>query len=157
MAAASFGAEAAEQAKPGHAEKVFKAYGEFLVGGTWKRTDEQGNKLEHAYRWILNERFVQGSMPKDPNPHISILGVDPETGKATTWQFFASGIYAKGVVTMRRPGEWVIEGKGVMPEGPISGKYVSTKVNGNELQVKGSWTDPKGEEHPIDVVWKRKK
>jgi hypothetical protein len=59
-------------------DKVFKAWAEFAVGGTWTTTVD-GDQKEHTYEWVNGKKFLMLTAKESESPSVAIVGVDPET------------------------------------------------------------------------------
>ena len=74
------------------AEKVFKAFADIAVGGTWVPTDDDGTN-EEKYERILDGKFLLHTTKRvgEYPATASIVGIDPDTKQCTFWDFSARG------------------------------------------------------------------
>jgi hypothetical protein len=117
------------------AEQAFSSFADFMVGGTWTRTAEDG-KHEIVYTRILNDNFVH-IVAKDPQGGwAAIAGVDRDTGKMTLWLFGSNA--GTGVVTTEKtgPNEWTQKGVLHNPDGKMSFSGVLTRIGDDEMRYK---------------------
>jgi hypothetical protein len=96
----------AEQNK---AEKVFKAFADFAVGGKWVPLDDDG-KSEEKYELILNGKFLLHTSQREGQfpPNMSIVGIDPETKQCTFWDFNAAGDVSSMTIDLDADGSLVM-------------------------------------------------
>jgi hypothetical protein len=136
-------------------EKALQSYGNFMVGGVWTRTDEDGNDLEHVYRWVFDKHFLEMKTVKDPDPRIGYHGIDTLTGEFKVWGFGAGGFFGTGVIKQESEKVWILTGKGKGPNGHVKGSWKFTKLSDNEVQSEAEMTLD-GEKLTSKHVWKRK-
>jgi hypothetical protein len=137
-------------------EKVLKEWADLAVGGVWTTTSPEGDKLEHTYTWTLNDRFLQIDRKGGENEGISLVGVDPATGKVTFWGFNENGRTGKSVLTKKEKGCWALEGESHGPDGKTVGVYRATKVDDNTIKAEVIKQVKDGEaQEPRERVWNR--
>lgn len=142
------------------AEKTYKGLADFLVGGVWVYKADDGTLVEHAYRRILEGRFLQNTASAVANgaPAITIVGIDSLTGEVTFWWFAQDGQTGISRVTSKAPGIWLFKGESKGAKGREVIEFTANKVNQDELRVdiisltvNGIKQDGKPE------IWKRRK
>src|SRR5437588_5169847 len=94
------------------AEQAFKEWAEHAVGGVWTSTSAKGNKEEFRCEWILSKSFVQMTGKHDLGSFQAIFGIDPATGKWTSWGFDSEGRVSKGINEGEKAGEWTFRESG---------------------------------------------
>ncbi len=117
---------------------------EWLVG-TWSATNENA-RVEVKVRWIENDHFLARSHTavesgKVTSGGLEIIGVDPFTGRITSWTFNNDGSHARGIWSPHENG-WVVESVGAMTDGtPATATYLLSRKDGATLL----WNKPGGE------------
>jgi hypothetical protein len=136
-------------------EKTFKSFTDHIVGGTWVTTID-GERLEHSYRRIVNEKFVQLTLKGGFNAGIAVLGVDPETNKCKFWGFGEDGAVSNWTLSQEGKGVWYLTARAVGPNGEHKYKGRVTAVDADttkeellELVVEGEKQEPRTN------IWKR--
>lgn len=114
-------------------EKVFTAYTDFAIGGTWK-TMVDGTPVESTYTRIEGSKFVQITNKGGPLPFVGMIGIDPETKKCTFWFFNNDGGIGKDILTQESDDVWLLQGKGNGPEGKV--RYKGRIIRVDEDTVK---------------------
>ena len=92
---------------------------EWLVG-TWIANSKEA-QVEWKCRWIENRHFLARSHSvtesgKVTSTGLEIIGVDPSTGRITSWSFPSAGGHAMGIWAPHENG-WIVESSGVMKDG----------------------------------------
>ncbi len=114
------------------AEKAFKAYTDFAVGGVWTTTDG-GERVTAAYRKVANGKFVELTQKGGPLPFVCMIGVDLETKKCTWWFFNEDGGRGTDVLSQEAKGVFLLEGTGKGPKGDVRYKGRITQVDVNTV------------------------
>ncbi len=141
-------------------QETFREFGEFMVRGVWVRTDDDGNELEHDYRWAAHKQCVVMRTVSDPNAGAGFIYVDPRTGKCV-WRGFNHGpkrgaVAAEVVVERVAENQWGAKGESVGSGGVMAGEWTLTG-KGDELRVQGQPTLNGEKQDPVDVTWRRRK
>jgi hypothetical protein len=140
-------------------EGAFKAFAELAVGGTWV-AEIDGERFENTYEWFLDEQFLRltAKAAGDFSESVEILGVDPKTGKFTSWRFSASGMVSMGTIRQIKDGVWVGLGGGKGPKGSVSSRDRVTKINDNTVRYEILEQNIDGDVPEFTEVstWKRK-
>ena len=117
---------------------------QWLVG-TWSVANKDA-QVEVNCRWIQNQQFLERTHAvtesgKETSGGLEIIGVDPSTGRITSWSFTSDGGHAVGIWAPRENG-WTIQSIGVMKDGtPTSATYfLSRKDNDTLLWKSGDRT-----------------
>jgi uncharacterized protein (TIGR02246 family) len=109
---------------------------EWLVG-TWSATKENAH-VEVKCRWVENDHFLARSHTASESGKVTsggleLIGVDPFTGRITSWSFNNDGSYAVGIWSPHESG-WIIESVGAMKDGtPSSATYLLSRKDGETL------------------------
>jgi uncharacterized protein (TIGR02246 family) len=109
---------------------------EWLVG-TWS-TGGPGAHIAIECRWIENQHFLaRTNQVKEGEKVIStgleIIGVDPSTGRITSWHFTSDGGHAMGLWAPFENG-WIVESAGVMKDGtPTSATNILSRKDKDTL------------------------
>ena len=70
----------------------FQDFGEKIVGGTWHQQLPQDLTSRHTYKWALGHEYLISYRWHKRGPNsLTILGVDPESGIQTAWDFDDEG------------------------------------------------------------------
>ena len=88
--------------------------------GTWIATNKD-TQVEVKCSWIENQKFVMRLHEVTKSGKVisagrDIIGVDPSTGRITSWSFTADGGHAIGIWSPHDSG-WVVESIGVLEDG----------------------------------------
>lgn len=127
---------------------------EFLLGGTWITTTEDGQTVTHTYSTRETGKFLRNEMKGGPLPGIGILGLDPTTGKCTWWSFLDDGNTANFVIEMDDDGVWHMESTD--QSAPIQYKGRIKRLDANTIQEEGFKMAIAGKAQPNGVfTWKR--
>ena len=105
---------------------------------TWSGWLVPGDRAANAHiaiqcRWIENQHFLaRTNQVKEGEKVIStgleIIGLDPSTGRITSWHFTSDGGHAIGLWTPYENG-WIVESAGVMKDGtPTSATNITLSV-----------------------------
>jgi hypothetical protein len=148
----------AQTGDPQAIAQAFSGWGNFLVGGVWTSTHAQGDKLEERWEWVLDRSFLQVRWKLSGDSGISLVGIDPSTGKLTWWGFDHKGRVWKGTTNLDKPGEWVDEGTGHGTSGPNSWKTTLTRLGADRarLEIRENVVDGKAFA-PEVIILSRKK
>jgi hypothetical protein len=139
------------------AEKAFKEYGDFVVGGVWTSTDAQGNKLENRWEWILDKTFLQLTQKSAEESFQEIHGIDPATGRWVYRGFTSKGRVWKGVAESAKAGEWTFQDSGQGKAGPDSWKGKEVKLGADQTRLEIQENIVGGKKLPPEVqIWTRK-
>ncbi len=109
---------------------------EWLVG-TWSATKEKA-QVEVKVRWIENDHFLArahtaSESGKVTSGGLEIIGVDPFTGRITSWSFNNDGSHAMGIWSPHESG-WMIESVGATQDGtPSTATYLLSRKDGATL------------------------
>jgi hypothetical protein len=109
---------------------------EWLIGG-WT-TDQESNKVELAFKWIVDKKFIELSYKVQdkkgsPGSGVQIIGQDPVSDELVSWSFFANGGSGRGRWRPFRKG-WIIDSFGRMPDGrPTTATYMISRPDENSL------------------------
>lgn len=109
---------------------------EWLVG-TWTATNEKA-QVEVKCRWVENDHFLVRSHTasesgKATSGGLEIIGVDPFTGRITSWSFNNDGSHAVGIWSPHETG-WITESVGAMTDGtPSTATYMLSRKDGDTL------------------------
>jgi hypothetical protein len=133
-------------------EKAFREWGDYSVGGTWMGTDAQGDKFESRWEWILNKSFLQVTWKITGDSGLSVIGIDPETGKLTGWSFDDKGRVWKIIVNVNKAGEWTETGTGKGKKGSSSWKATTTKLGADRTRIEIKENILDGKKLSPDVV-----
>lgn len=136
-------------------EKTFNSYSDHAVGGTWVTTIN-GEVLEHSYRRVVNDKFVQLTLKGGFNAGICLIGVDLGTKQCAWWGFAENG--AIGTWTMQQEGEgvWLLEGQAVGPKGENRYKGRITAVDRDTTKEELLELVIAGEKQELQSnIWKR--
>jgi hypothetical protein len=150
-----------ERIKPdAEGENAFKAYGELAAGGTWV-AEVDGQRFEDTYEWILDKKFLRltSKASGDFSEGVTVFGVDPKTGKFTSWGFNADGMVSRGTSKQVRDGVWVGPWGGIGPMGSVSSRAKVTRVDDNTVRYEILEQDIDGDVPAFTKVsiWKRKR
>jgi hypothetical protein len=139
-----------------NAEQAFKSYSDFMAGGVWTRTTDEGEQLRHTYRWVLGDKFVQFKDLGAERETIILIGHDPNTEKIMRWAFFEGGAVGISTLTQTGDGEWTIGIQAKSPEsGSVyTGKRVIRKEGPNRLRAIGD-VKVNDEARHSENVWTR--
>lgn len=113
------------------AEKAFKEWGDFLVGGVWVTTGTDGNAGQERFEWVLGESFLMLEWKYGKAGTLSFAGIDPKTGKLACWEFDDEGRVWKGTVTIDKD-EWTWSSEGDGVNGRSAWKSRSKRVGPDE-------------------------
>ena len=139
------------------AEKAFKAYTDFAVGGVWTTTDGD-RQLTVKYRKVANGKFVELTQKGGLVPFVCMIGVDPETKKCTWWFFHEDGSTGKDVMTQESDAVFVVDGKSTGEKGEIRYKGRITQVDEETVTEEVVEFVCYGEKQPVQTLtWKRKR
>jgi hypothetical protein len=140
------------------AEKAFREYGDFFVGGVWTSTDSKGTKLEARWEWLLDKSFLQLTWSNSDETLHEINGIDPATGRWTVWGFDNKGVIYEGVTESAKAGEWTYRLSGRGKAGPLSWKTKEVKLGADKtrLEILESVWDGK-KQPPAVQIWTRRK
>ncbi|MBC8875738.1 MAG: hypothetical protein H8E44_40445 [Planctomycetes bacterium] len=137
-------------------EKVFKEWADLGAGGVWTTTSPEGDKMEHTYTWTLDDRFLQIDRRGGENQGISLVGVDPATGKVTFWGFNENGRRGQYVLTKKKEDVWAFEGQSDGPDGKTVGAYQVAKVDDNTIKTEVIKETKSGvAQEPREQTWTR--
>lgn len=79
-------------AQPPDSRQNFQSFGEKIVGGTWHQQLPKNLTSRHTYKWALGHEFLISYRWNQQGPNsLTILGVDPESGDQTAWDFDDEG------------------------------------------------------------------
>ena len=138
------------------AEKAFRSFAEFRVGGIWKATDHEGKAVTQKYRWFADKRFlrVTSTTAGEFNDNVEIVGIDPANGKLTWWRFASWGILRPELKQLQ-DGVWNINTTFTVNQEEVTWDITFTRLNQDELQLgfERTW---KGKKESFDPqMWKR--
>ena len=131
--------------------------------GTWGASKNDVSIVIQG-RWIANNRFLFRTHTVTESGKATVggtevIGVDPSTGRITSWSFNNDGSHAVGVLTPM-DGSWAVESFGVMEDGTeTTATYILSRTDDDTMTWKsvdrmiGDATLPDMPE----VVLKRKK
>lgn len=138
--------------------QVFSEWGNFLVGDVWTGTHGQGHKHEQSWEWILDRSFLQVRWKTSGDSGISLVGIDPSTGKLTWWGFDHRGRVWKGTTNLDKPDEWVDEGTGHSTSGPNSWKTTLTRLGADRarLEIRENVVDGKAFAPEVIILTRKK-
>ncbi len=96
---------------------------EWLVG-TWTGGTKENHVISRC-RWIENQHFLARSYSvteggKETSTGLQIIGLDPSTGRITSWTFASDGGHAVGIWSPHQTG-WVIQSSGAVQDGTETG------------------------------------
>ena len=109
---------------------------EWLVG-TWSATKENAH-VEVKCRWVENNHFLArahtaSESGKVTSSGLELVGIDPFSGRITSWSFNNDGSHAVGVWSPHESG-WIIESVGAMRDGtPSIATYLLSRKDGETL------------------------
>lgn len=129
--------------------------------GTW-HAEHLGAEMEIHFRWLADKSFVEATYAKREGDKLTptatqIVGVDPRSGRVTSWMFSADKGYAQGSWVPHDTG-WAIEFEGARADGtPTTAVNLLSRVN-DALVWKSTQRTVGGEGLPDtdEVVLKRK-
>lgn len=137
------------------AEKAFRDWANYFVGGRWSNAPTQGKKEEFVCTWIPGKYFTLGWTTGN-EARLEINGMDPTTGEWTLWGFDEGGRVARGICQSPRPGEWAYEGKGQGNQGPLSYKNKDVRLGPDEDRFEIGEGILDGKPQPAVVqIWRR--
>lgn len=115
--------------------EAFSEWGNFLVGGVWEANHAQGHEHEQRWEWILDGTFLQVKWKVSGDTGMTIVGVDPATGKLTWWGFDDQGQVWKGTTTLDESGKWIDEGTAHDRSGANSWKTTLTRLGADTARL----------------------
>lgn len=144
------------------AQKLFKDFGDFRVGGIWTSKDAKGKPMESRWEWILDKSFIrQHFMGNDGDVEFraeAIYGLDPGTGQLIYWGFDNKGGIVKGVVGCDKADEWTHSESGQGKNGPSSYKAREVKLGADLTRWEEIENIYDGNKVPLhSSTWTRKK
>lgn len=131
------------------------------IMGTW-HAEHLGAEMEIHFRWLADKSFVEATYAKREGDKLTptatqIVGVDPRSGRITSWMFSADKGYAHGLWVPHDTG-WAVEFEGARADGtPTTAVNLLSRVN-DALVWKSTQRTIGGEGLPDtnEVVLKRK-
>lgn len=143
---------------PAPAEKALVAYGDWIVGGTWTSTDAAGKKYEYRFDWALGKKFIKLTGKEGDLAFEETIGVDPTTGKWTSWGFDSKGTVWRGEADFGKPGEWTFQLAGASKGGTFSYRLRETKTGADSSKREILEFIEDGKKQPTETMtWTRKK
>jgi hypothetical protein len=137
--------------------RSFSEWGDFLAGGVWTGTRGQGHAHEQTWEWVLDRAFLQVRWKVSGDTGMSLVGIDPATGKLAWWGFDHDGRVWKGTTSLDRPGEWRDEGTGDGPSGHNAWKATLTRPGPDEVRIRIDENVVDGKAFPPEVIVLRRK
>jgi hypothetical protein len=173
---------AAQEVEPvtTEAEKLYKEFAEYMIGGVWKAKIKLGERIsqgedgprkwvpsgeveeaEDEYNWIADRRFVQLVSRRNGKPvdNIILIGVDSTSGKLTWWNFNKRGMLP-AAVTKDRDGKFNINTTLTNQAGRVLSWKIIVLPNGKDQTTVTTAFAIDGVEAPKDsqgppTIWKR--
>lgn len=115
--------------------QAFSEWGNFLVGSVWTGTHAQGHEHEERWEWVLDRNFLQVTWKVSGDSGMTVVGIDPSTGKLTWWGFDDKGRVWKGTTNLDERGKWVDEGTAHDRLGSNSWKTTLTKLGADRVRL----------------------
>jgi hypothetical protein len=144
------------RARDAETARAFAEWGNFLVGNVWTGTHGQGHKHEQRWEWVLDRTFLQVRWNVSGDSGISLVGIDPSTGKLAWWGFDNKGQVWKGTTNLDKPSEWVDEGTGM--SGNNSWKTTLTRLGADRarLEIRENVVDGKAFAPEVIILVRKK-
>jgi hypothetical protein len=144
--------------EPTAAEKAFDEYAGWIAGGTWSATDAAGKKYEYKFERILGNKFLRLSGKEGDLTFEETIGIDPRTGKWSSWGFDTKGTVWQGETEIGKAGEWTFHLAGKAKSGEFSWKMKETKLEANKTRREILEYIEDGKKQPAEVmIWTRKR
>jgi hypothetical protein len=134
------------------AEKAFKEWADFNVGGVWTSTDAQGKKATERCEWILNKTFVLCTHDDEESSYMEVHGIEPVSGKWTWWTFESTGTVWKGTGESDKEGSWSYQGTGNGKAGANLWKSRTTKLAADRFSAEILEYIKDGKKQPAERV-----
>ena len=132
--------------------EAFSEWGNFLVGNVWTGGHAQGHEHEERWEWVLDKNFLRVTWKVSGDSGLTIVGIDPATGKLTWWGFDDKGQVWKGTTNLDEPSQWIDEGTGHDKSGTNSWKTTLTRLGADRLRLEIRENIVNGKAFPPEVI-----
>lgn len=133
------------------AQAAFEAHRDYMVGGTWVSTDDEGELEADRHIASKSKKFVRIANVFGGTGFLGIYGIDPQSGDLTLWTFDDDdqGAIGRWICTAHEKGTWTWESE--HKSGPFFGKATLKRISRDEMQLKVEG------ESASTKTWKRKR